>query len=320
MPNPTVVRIAAVCAAATLGLAGCSPQGTTEEVPSESEVVYPVFQTDPDVPVLEDVPYTDGVEPQLLDVCLPVSDDAVGRGQEPRPAIVSIHGGSWRRGDKAAVTWRGICQWFASEGYVTVSINYRLAPEHTFPAHFEDATDAVRWLRDEEQVEAFNLDPDRIGVFGGSAGGNLAALLGTKGEGDWTTGTRVAAVVDLSAPIDLTEAGAQLGGLTDEFRRVQLDYLGCTDLLCDAAREASPNYWVDETDPPFFVAHSIDEFVPLEQSEHFVDVLRDAGVRADLVTVEGTAHAAALLTEDMQGRIVAFFAETLRDRVGTVLP
>ena len=106
------------------------------------------------------------------------------RRHAPRAAIVVVHGGSWRRGDKANLNWRAVCQWLATAGYVTVSINYRLAPAWSFPAQLDDVQDAVRWLRDPAVVDRYNIDPDRIGAFGGSAGGNLVSLLGTVGTGD----------------------------------------------------------------------------------------------------------------------------------------
>ena len=147
--------------------------------------------------------------------------------QEPddpaRAAIVVVHGGSWARGDKADIAWRAVCQWLASAGYVALLGRTTGSRRRAcFPAAIDDVQAAVAWLREDEQVTRFHIDPDRIGAFGGSAGGNLVALLGTRGSGDLTIGSRVAAVVDLSGPIDLTGLA-----VTDDFVPVQLAYLGC---------------------------------------------------------------------------------------------
>jgi acetyl esterase len=248
-------------------------------------------------------------------------DEPVASALKPRAAVVSIHGGSWAHGDKANVNWRSVCQWLASEGYVAVSVNYRLSPTSTYPAHIQDVREAVRWLREDEQVEEFSIDPTLIGAFGGSAGGNLAALLGTMGSGDLDSDARVAAVAELSGPIDLTEAGRKLGGIVPEFEELQLSYLGCDALIgCSTARSASPLYQVDSTDPPFFVGHSIDERIPLAQSEAFVEELRDAGIDTTFVTVEGTRHSIAMLDEEMRDRIADFFSRTLATEVVGVIP
>lgn len=305
-------RALAALAVLAVMLTGCATTGSeSETVEPATLTVYPELKTYPGIPVIEDLPYgTVNGEPLLLDVCLP---DGPVETSSPRPAIVSIHGGSWMRGDKANAAWRSVCQWLASEGYVTVSINYRLAPAATFPAQLDDAQLAVRWLRDPAQAERYNLDPDRIGAFGGSAGGNLAALLGTSGAGDWTTEARVAAVAALSAPTDIRERIPTTDTYNQDFGTVQLTYLGCTDLAtCPAASAASPVTLVDETDPPFFVAHSEGDFIPLSQSDALVSALRDAAVTTTYVTVEGSMHSIGMLDDDMMSRVVEFFASTLK--------
>src|SRR5699024_2047191 len=105
---------------------------------------------------------------------------------------------------KANADWRNVCLWLASEGFVAASVNYRLVPDVRFPAALDDVALAVEWLRAPEQAEQFGIDAARIGAFGGSAGGNLAALLGATGEGALDEGSRVAAVAELSGPLGLT--------------------------------------------------------------------------------------------------------------------
>ncbi|HTL40130.1 MAG TPA: alpha/beta hydrolase [Pseudolysinimonas sp.] len=320
--RPSIFASAGALALAAAVLTGCGPTGTDSDVVQGQPVaVNPELSTLPDIDVVTDIAY--GSDPaQVLDACLPPPPDQPAPPQtdapgadlpqpdEPlRAAIVVVHGGSWARGDKADIAWRAVCQWLASAGYVAFSVDYRLAPKHIFPAAFDDVSLAVRWLREPAQLERFQIDPDRIGAFGGSAGANLVALLGTEGSGSLTTGSRVAAVAELSGPIDLTGLAT-----TDDFVPVQLAYLGCpSEEDCPNAVAASPFYQIDPTDPPFFVGHSSAERIPLAQAEIFVAGLRAAGVSVDFVTVEGTLHSIAMLDADLKKRIVEFFD----DHIGT---
>jgi acetyl esterase len=313
---PHVARALPVVVACVilLALGACGPTGDdSERIEPEALPVYPQFITYPDIPVIEDIPYgTANGEPLLLDACFPADAAIDDPGSPPRPVIVSIHGGSWQHGDKSNLNWRSVCQWFASEGFVAVSVNYRLAPAHTFPAQLDDVEQAVRWLRDPAQVRRYNIDPANIGAFGGSAGGNLAALLGTSGSGSWGQGARVGAVVDMSGPVDLRERIPTTDSYNQDFGTVVLQYVGCTDFVdCPAAAAASPVTLVDESDPPFFVAHSVDEFIPLSQAEGLVETLRADGVDTTFVTVEGSLHSIAMLDDGMRQRVIAFFRERL---------
>jgi len=295
-----------IIAAVLLALTACGPTGSdAEPIDPEPDAVGANLTTDPEVTVFADLEYgtADGVSLRL-DACLPPDLDPTA---EAVPGIVVIHGGSWTEGRKDSVGWRAVCTWLAAAGYPTFSVDYRLAPEYIFPAGFTDVQTAVTWLRDESQVERFGLDPDRLAVFGGSAGGNLAALLGTTGRGDLTSGARVAAVVDLSGPTDLTGVA-----VTDDFTPLQLSYLGCATYQdCPQARPASPTFQVDDSDPPFFVAHSTVEKIPLAQSERFVEKLRDAGVDVEFLVADGTLHSIALLDDDLKARILAFYERTV---------
>lgn len=295
-----------VAVAAVVALAACGPTGADAgSIDPQIDAVGTDLATDPNVTVLDDLEYgVAGGERLLLDACLP-PDRAIDA--EPVPGILVIHGGSWREGTKDSVSWRAVCTWLAAAGYPAFSLDYRLAPEWTFPAGFDDVQTAVAWLRDAERASRFGVDPARIGVFGGSAGGNLAALLGTSGSGDLTTGSRVSAVVDLSGPIDLTGVD-----VTDDFAPLQLEYLGCDTFAdCLWAEAASPNSHIDETDPPFFIAHSTTELIPLGQSERFVEDLRAAGIDVEFLVADGTLHSIALLDDDLKSRILDFYGRTL---------
>ena len=231
-------------------------------------------------------------------------------GSVARPAIVMVHGGSWRQGDKADIPWRSTCQWLAKAGYPVFNIDYRLAPAHVFPAGFDDVKTAVEWVRAPEQLQRFDIDPERIAAFGGSAGGSLVSLLGTSGDGPTDVGARVAAVVELSGPVDLTGRD-----VTSDFLPIQLSYLGCaTESACPQATEASAGTFIDSTDPPFFVAHSTDERIPIAQSSVFVSALRAAGVPVTFVETAGSLHSIAALEDPLRARILQFLSTELTTR------
>jgi acetyl esterase len=245
-----------------------------------------------------------------LDVCSPITD-----GVSPDlPAVVSIHGGSWARGDKANSDWRAVCRWLAAEGFVAFSVNYRLVPAAIFPAAIDDVSLAVEWIRDGENARRFGIDPSRIGVFGGSAGGNLAALLGARGSGSLTEGSRVAAVAELSAPVDLDSLRRLGNGPAAGLQRSVLAYLGCSDDDdCAQAKDASPAGELDPSDPPVFIGASVDEFVPLSQSTGYADALMVHGIRSELVTVPGIQHSIGILDDGMRARVAAFLHSALLD-------
>jgi acetyl esterase len=305
---PVLLGLAAAGCAATGSVP--APQNAQPVAEAVAEPVLVELPSYPGVTVLEDERYgTAGGEELLLDVCLP--PEGVTAADVARAAIVSIHGGSWSRGDKTDPHWRNACEWLASDGFVVFNINYRLAPAWTFPAQPDDVRAAVAWIRAPEQVDRFGIDPTRIGAFGGSAGGNLAALLGTEGSGPLTEGTRVAAVAELSGPADLTGSPAS-GPVAPDFGTVVSNYLGCLDAAsCDAAEAASPIYAVDPTDPPFFLGHAANERIPLEQSRTFAAALEAAGVPVELSVVGGALHSVALLDEPMRASIRDFFVREL---------
>ena len=256
------------------------------------------------VDVVAAIAYGDD-EAQLLDVCQPSVASSADRA-----AILLVHGGSWARGSRTDDAWRATCVWLAQAGYVVANVDYRLAPEHPFPAGIEDVTAALAWLRSPATLDAYAIDPERIGAFGGSAGGNLASLLATAGTGEWDAAARGAAVVTMSAPLDLTGVDVR-----DDFVERQLAYLACDDFdACPAAELASPATFVDVTDPPFLVVHGDDEMIPLEQAEGFVEALEDAGTPVQLAVVPSQRHSIGLLDEpDVRDAILAFLAATLVD-------
>ena len=299
-----LAALVALVACTAVVLSGCSTLGnSTTTVTPKHEILYRELATYPNIRVDANLTYetTDGTALRL-DICLP--NTPKGEAVTPRPAILSLHGGSWARGDKSELDWRSICQWLASAGYVGASVDYRLAPQKIYPDAILDVEHAVEWLRQPAQVARFEIDPTKIGVFGGSAGGNLASLLGTSGEGPLTSGHRVAAVAELSGPSNLTSTGEELPAFIPYVE----SYLGCETLAnCVNARAASPLFHVDASDPPFFIGHSSNERIPLRQSTKFVAALRAVGDTVRFVEVTGHEHSIAMLDAAMRARIIKFF-------------
>lgn len=295
----------ALLGAMVLLACGCAP-ASPEVVGPLPGMSVPPSTAYPGVSFIDDVDFgaADGIR---LDVCMPES-----RGPRPLPAIISVHGGGWSAGDKAQRPWRDTCAWLASEGFVVFQTNYRLAPAHPYPVAIDDITMAVEWIRADAQTKEFGHDPARLGAFGDSAGGNLVSLLGTRGEGGTRAGTRVAAVVELSAPLDLTRAGAQLGELSTSFQQVQLDYLACASYDdCPQAEAASPHAHIDATDPPFLILHSTGDFIPVEQAEAFTAGLERSGVDVTFTEVDGAAHALGMLDAELRGSIADWLKRQL---------
>ncbi|MGL4942179.1 MAG: alpha/beta hydrolase fold domain-containing protein, partial [Thermoguttaceae bacterium] len=132
-----------------------------------------------DMTLHTNVPYVSGGgERQQLDLYIPKRDRGGKPFERPMPAILWLHFGSWTRGSKEPCIPFGLG--YTKKGYALVAANYRLTTTDPFPAQIEDCKSAVRWLR--AHAAEYNIDPDRIGVWGVSAGGHLAALLGTMGD------------------------------------------------------------------------------------------------------------------------------------------
>jgi len=228
-----------------------------------------------------------------------------------RPAVLIIHGGGWTGGDKGAAREINIGTTLAEHGYVGLSINYALAAKGkpTWPQNLYDCKTAVRWLR--KNAEKFHIDPERIGVIGGSAGGHLAAMVGLTGVADKLDpkepygefSCKVRCAVDLYGP-------AELSGWHD------LDMLGKTRAEApELYKLASPTHYADKSDPPVLILHgTADKTVDLKQSEIFAAALKKAGVEHELVVVKDAPHTFHLQPkqQDLRPVVLGFFDKHLK--------
>lgn len=171
------------------------------------------------------------------------------------PLILIIHGGYWKSGDKAVHVQQGVE--FAELGYTVASLNYRLSADHKFPANISDIFDAIKYLT--EHADEYNIDPNRIVMYGGSAGGHLSAFAGlaanTSGR-EYNRGINAGAIkgiISLYGMHDLTMQIQREHPYTRQYIGKPFEEAGAIH------RDASPIYHVDENDPPVLLIHgSID--------------------------------------------------------------
>jgi acetyl esterase/lipase len=248
-----------------------------------------------------DVAYATQSPAEKLDIYLPNS------GTGPFPVILSIHGGAFLMGDKADGQLTPMLAGL-DRGYAVVSVNYRLSGEATFPAAINDVKAAVRFLR--ANAAKYDLDSSRIAAWGGSAGGNLASLLGTSGGvaalsdaslGDASQSDEVQAVVDWFGPIAFLQMDPQFEASGagpanhDAADSPESQYLGAAlPTVPDKVAAADPTTYITTDDPPFLIEHGdLDANVPVEQSQDFAAALARV-LGADSVTLKilpGAAHA-----------------------------
>ncbi|MFL6248670.1 MAG: alpha/beta hydrolase fold domain-containing protein [Thermoanaerobaculia bacterium] len=260
----------------------------------------------------EALEYANPGQPLLMDLRVP-------DGPGPHPVILYLHSGAWISGNR----FGGPARRQASRGYAVASIEYRLAPKYVWPAQVEDAKAAVRWLR--ANSARFELDPNRIGVFGTSAGGHIGAVLGTSGGvaslegmelGNPQFSSRVKVVIDFYGPTDLLRLEQDklpcipLNG-NAAFMPPSL-LMGCAIQQCkERTQTANPMTYVTPDDPKFLIMHgTLDCLVPYTQSVALFDKLEENGVDSQLVLIPGGDHGGDVFNEAKYQQIVDDFLDT----------
>ena len=247
------------------------------------------------VTVLPDIAYREGNDAWKLDLAMPKE-----RGDAPRPAIVYIHGGGWKKGDKRGKGIGAVLD-YAAKGYVCISVNYRLDVDKK--ACVEDVKCAVRWLR--AHAEKYNVDPDRIGAAGNSSGGHLALMLavcpasaGLEGDGPYQEySSMVQAAHCSSTPIMPGFRGLRGKPADPDVQKIQ------------------PMTYVSGDVPPLYFIHGTEDTkAPVRFLDDFVKALREAGAK-DITYkryADGTGHGAYVKhIEEARPAREAFLARTL---------
>ncbi len=277
--------------AAALAAAALLSQSEAQAAPVTAKVAPEVVSSDAfpklkasfpgGVSGLADVVYSvrTGYRPMTLDLYVPT------KAGPAKPLVIYIHGGGWMNGTSrnaaAYADFPAVMAGLAARGYVVASLNYRLGREAAFPAQNEDVDTAIRWLK--SHAADYGIDKSRVAVWGGSAGGHLAALAGA----DCSPG-------DGKTESDCVQAAAIWYGLFDFNTLANFpDFLGCSAVPdCTAIKaKASPVTYVDKSDPPFLLLHgTADGTAPIAQSREMNERLKAAGVKVELIELPGIDH------------------------------
>ncbi len=245
---------------------------------------------------IADIDYSGNGNPrQMLDLYLPTTP--VGEGK--LPIIVFIHGGGWQNGDKNGGGGK-VAPYVTTGKYAGASIGYRLSAEAQWPSQIHDCKAAIRWIK--AHAGEHNLDPDRIAVWGTSAGGHLVAMLGSSGgvedlEGEIGSYSeqngRIHCVVDFFGPTEMLTMGDHESTIPHNDPDSPESKLigGPLQDNPDKAKSASPIEHVTSDDAPHLIVHGTeDPLVPYPQSVDYEKRLEAVGVPVTLLTVEGGGH------------------------------
>lgn len=225
-----------------------------------------------DIKVVRDIAYREGdSKAWRLDLAMPTAET-----DKLRPALVIVHGGGWRAGEKEVDVYQKMMTDYAKKGYVTINVEYRLTGEAPFPACIEDVKCAVRWLR--AHAEEYKVDPDRVGAYGHSAGAHLALMLamvpksaGLEGDGGWD---------EYSSRVNVAAAGSPP---TELGRDVPM-----------AKTEWWPIGYISGEHPPLFLIQGgQDRIVRPELTEDFVEKMKAAGADIKYLKIDGDGHGVA---------------------------
>jgi acetyl esterase/lipase len=236
----------------------------------------------------------------------------------PTPAIVFVSGNGWRSVDRAALIPQ--LAPFAKAGYLVAAIEYRIIGEATFPEPLKDVKTAIRFLR--ANAARYNINPDRLGTWGNSAGGQLASMAGATadmpefGNDKWPGhSSAVQAVATWYGAFDLSTTTGQS---PESYLYVENAHLGFNTrdpANAERVRKANPQAYVSAATPPFMLVHGTEDTqVPFRQSEAMHDALKDAGVEATLVKVQGAGHSFGQVSSNPEviSAMKAFFDKHLK--------
>ncbi len=249
----------------------------------------------PEPEVQRNVPYGDDDDfRHTADIYMPP-------GEGPFPAVLMIHGGAWTSGSKGHMI--GHARTVAEAGYTVVSINYRLAPKHPFPAQIDDCRAALAWMK--TNAAKYKIDPERMATYGYSAGGHLASLLGMQCCGD-ADGPQVKCVIAGGAPCEFRDMPANVSALSFWLG-------GSRSEQPENYRLASPTTFVCKNSPPVFFFHGEkDNIVRLDSPAALDKLLQKEGVKTQFYSISGKGHIGAFLDAKAPTEAVKFLDSVLK--------
>lgn len=266
--------------------------------------------------ILQDIAYLGDERAEKLDAYLPPPEFA-----GPHPAVLVIHGGGWRIGDKAQGREVDFGRTLSARGYAVFSINYllnaeekdpvtgRLTPRRiAWPQNFHDCKSALRWIRAE--AARHHVDPSRIAVMGGSAGGHLAMLVGA--TVDDAAGNRHGLYTEQSNAVSCI---LNFYGQYDVRGQSVSPLLGAPgDVVLAESAAASPVTYLTANTPPMFITHgTADDIIPVERSRLLAAHLRKLGAEFEYIEIEGAPHSYGLQPKqrDLRPDVFAFLEKHL---------
>lgn len=259
----------------------------------------------------------------LTDVYLPDNSSDISTANqtegasEPYPTILMVHGGAWFSGNKAHVSYHA--QHAANQGYAVVAINYRLAPRYKFPAQLEDCLDALVWIQD--HADEYGFDPDRVAIYGYSAGAHLACLVGMTRNSPAAKQPKTTATPTDASPPSVPKVRAIIaGGAPCEFSWIPKDAKTLAYWLGDSRaavpeiyRAATPLNFVDEGDPPTLLFHGqSDRVVPLQSPRKMANQLKISQVPYQLHIIKDATHIGAFLDAQARETAILFLDRHLK--------
>jgi len=243
------------------------------------------------------------------------------KGNALYPGVILIHGGGWRSGNRQ-MEWP-MAQYLAAHGYLAATVEYRLSPEALYPEGVYDLKGAIRWMR--ANAASYNLDPNRLAVYGCSAGGTLAAFLGTTGDvkkfeggaGHAESSSKVQAVVDVDGVLDFTDPAESAKDDDPKKPSAGKSWFGASyKEKPELWREASPINYVDKKTPPILFVNSSLERYHAGRDE-MIAQLNKLGVHSEVHTIPDTPHPFWLFHpwfDEASGIIVTFLDKILKGK------
>jgi acetyl esterase/lipase len=317
-----MIHLRAICVAAGFLLAYAAAlctawgQAPTTASSNQNKDAAVATRSPSTIRVVRDVAYGPHGQRNQMDFYLPAG------ATDARPLVICIHGGGWAGGSKEAYGW--LAEELAKRGFAAVSLTYRFAPDWHAPAQMDDVQRAVRWLR--KNASDYQIDPERFGAIGGSAGGHLAsylALAETRDNSDRDLAeysSQLQCAVDCYGPVDLVAMMQSASApIVEQF--IGKPLTGHEDDY----RQASAVAYIGDHPPPFLIVHGTHDVgtskgeVPIEQSIEFAERLRAAGGVATLLKLEGAGHGFSHNGSNQYAQqtliqAVAFFQEHLQPK------